>query len=252
MCRKKWIEIENYDIILKNSCRKGKVKVQALYRNEHKYLIKESDLVLLEAKIKDVCNLDSHTVNGQYKVRSIYFDTINYQYYYENENGVGVREKWRIRMYDCDSKYLSLECKIKNRTMTHKKSCLIDKESVEQIIQGTWFPDIRELTNLQREFYVKYATLGLRASVIVDYERIPYTYEVGNVRITFDKYISGSKDFPSFFDSELCKIPILNKGMHVLEVKFDGILPDHIKNSLQTGKLNRIACSKYYLCKKYS
>lgn len=226
--------------------------MQKKYRNEHKYFVKEADLRILECKIKDICSIDSHAAAGKYSIRSVYLDTVDFRYYYENEAGTDPREKWRIRMYDYNAEYLSLECKVKYRTMTQKKSCFIDKRSVEQILEGIWFPDIGRLTDLQREFYMKYATFGLRPSVIVDYERVPYTYDIGNVRITFDKFLSGSKDFDSFWNPELCKIPILGKGTHVLEVKFDEMLPDYIKDSLQLGTLNRTSCSKYYLCKKYS
>ena len=42
-------------------------------------------------------------------------------------------------------------------------------------------------------------------------------------------------------------IPVLPKGMHVMEVKYDELLPDIIARQLETGKLKKTAFSKYYL-----
>ena len=44
-----------------------------------------------------------------------------------------------------------------------------------------------------------------------------------------------------------CTVPVLPAGMHVLEVKYDELLPDYIAQLLETGKLQRTAFSKYYL-----
>ena len=40
---------------------------------------------------------------------------------------------------------------------------------------------------------------------------------------------------------------MLPKGMHVLEVKYDEMLPDFVAKQLEIGKLNQTAFSKYYL-----
>lgn len=220
------------------------------FRNEHKYFCNEKDLAILQSRLENICMLDPHAEKGCYHIRSLYFDTWNLQYYYENENGTDPREKWRIRMYDCDTELLMLECKSKEKGMTQKRSCRILKEDAAAIIQGVWKPVLTESPDLQKEFYIKMQTKGLQPSVIVDYERVPYIYDIGNVRITFDKYLSGSKEFDAFLTSELALTPIPMNGSQILEVKFDELLPDYIKSSLQLKHLVKTACSKYYLCKK--
>ena len=144
------------------------------FRNEHKYFCTEIDLALIENKIKDICMPDSHAHEGTYQIRSLYFDTWNLQYYYENESGSDPREKWRIRMYDCNADFLMLECKRKEKGMTQKRACRIDKEAVWAMIRGEWLPDMTESTELIREFYLKMCTKGLVPSTIVAYERVPY------------------------------------------------------------------------------
>ena len=226
------------------------MKDKLQFRNEHKYLCSGSDLEVLNCKIQNICTLDSHAESGEYKIRSLYFDTVNLQYLHENENGVDPREKWRIRMYDCNDRYIMLECKRKTKGMTGKRACAVSREDTEAMIRGEWQPDLKSVPALQREFYIKLQTKGLRPSVIVEYTRVPYIYDIGNVRITFDKYLRYSKNFEDFFDKELSMTPVGLSGRQILEVKFDELLPDYIKESLQLGKLIKTACSKYYLCKK--
>ena len=42
-------------------------------------------------------------------------------------------------------------------------------------------------------------------------------------------------------------VPLLPSGMHVLEVKYDELLPDFIAQALELGTLQQCAFSKYYL-----
>ena len=55
-----------------------------------------------------------------------------------------------------------------------------------------------------------------------------------------------------FFSPELPVRPILPLGCHLMEVKYDGFLPDFIYHSLNLGQLRQTSFSKYYLCRKYS
>ena len=92
----------------------------------------------------------------------------------------------------------------------------------------------------------------LHPVTIVEYERIPYICQYGNVRVTFDMNISSSVCFDSFFNDRISKRPIMPPGMHLLEVKFDEYLPDYIYNALNLGTLQQTSYSKYYLCRRYA
>ena len=95
-------------------------------------------------------------------------------------------------------------------------------------------------------------TRGMRPVVIVEYDRIPYVYKNGNVRITLDTNIASSNAIGSFLDPQIPKRPILPLGQQLLEVKYDAYLPDFIYQSLQLQDLRQTAFSKYYLCRKFS
>lgn len=82
---------------------------------------------------------------------------------------------------------------------------------------------------------------------IVQYDRTAYVYSPGNVRITFDRNISGSPYLKDFMSSYINTFPLLNKGVHVLEVKYDEFVPEFILSQLQIGSLQRDSFSKYSL-----
>ena len=44
-------------------------------------------------------------------------------------------------------------------------------------------------------------------------------------------------------------VPVLERGRHLLEVKYDEYLPDVLRMALQVVSLDRVSFSKYYLCR---
>ena len=221
------------------------------YRNELKFICSEAALSVLECRIKGICQPDKHAgADGNYRIRSLYFDDYNDRYYYENENGTEPREKFRIRIYNCDSSRITLECKKKQNGLNHKDSAPLTREQFNQILEGRqdFFADDNPLV---RRLYLEQATHLLRPKVIVDYVRTPYIYPDGNVRITFDRFISASNDFNSFFKEDMPLVPVMPVGMHILEVKYDEFLPHFIYDILQTGHLRQTTFSKYYICRSF-
>lgn len=92
----------------------------------------------------------------------------------------------------------------------------------------------------------------MKPKVIVSYVRIPFIYPIGNVRITFDDDITSSNEIGSFLEKDFVQRPILSVGESVLEVKWDEILPVHIKEYMHMDSLRWGNFSKYYLCRKYN
>lgn len=222
------------------------------WRHEIKYVCSETQIPFIQNKISVFCDQDSYTdAEGRYYVRSLYFDDYNDTAYYENEEGVDPRQKYRVRLYNGNTDYLRLERKSKRDGKTYKESSPISKELCEEILQGDWWcSHLGEMPLLLQQFYVEYRTKLLRPKVIVEYERIPYIYATGNVRVTFDKNISASEDVDSFFEQSLICRPIMPVGQHVLEVKYDAMIPDFIYNAISGEKLRQTTYSKYYLCRK--
>lgn len=223
------------------------------YRHELKYLISAAQIPLLKSRIENLMQIDPHAKpEGIYNIRSLYFDDYFDRCFYENENGTDPREKFRIRIYNHASDRIMLECKRKEHGKTQKTSCPLTRAQAEQLIAGTPVPQTADLLPLLNKLTLQMRTQGLRPVVIVEYERIPYVYRSGNVRVTFDTQIASSSNITDFFSETLPKRPIMPAGQHLLEVKFDEFLPDFIYRSLNLGTLQLAAYSKYYLCRKYA
>ncbi|MCM1111613.1 MAG: polyphosphate polymerase domain-containing protein [Muribaculum sp.] len=220
------------------------------YRNELKYQCSEQQLRMLEVRIRHLCPPDPHAgADGQYTVRSLYFDDYRNSCYYDNESGVDRREKFRIRFYDGKTDRITLECKQKINGKNHKYTCKISKELCESILSGQFVlpPGADPVLN---RFFLRYRAGFYRPKVIVEYERAPFLYRTGNVRITFDRNIAATSRVRDFLKPRLAARPMMPAGMHLLEVKYDELLPDFIYSELQLDNLQLSAYSKYYMARR--
>ena len=215
------------------------------YRYELKYQCSEPQMAIIQSRLLPLMRIDSHTINGRYMIRSMYFDNCENRCYYENESGVDPREKFRIRIYNADGSRIALECKRKERGKTHK-------EQYAALLNGGELCNLPDAPALLRRFSILARSQLFRPAVIVEYERTPFVYGVGGVRITLDRNIRSSNSFAGFFDDAIPARPILPPGQHLLEVKYDELLPGFIKDALQLGNLQQTAFSKYYLCRKHA
>lgn len=223
------------------------------FRHELKYVISSGELALIRNRINHLIPLDSHVdATGAYTIRSLYFDDLYDSCYYENENGTDPREKFRIRIYNHSTDRITLECKRKERGKTLKTSCPLTLEQTRMLMEGRILPDIANQPEVLRKLTLRMMTKRMRPVVIVEYERIPYVYKNGNVRITLDMNVSSSSSVECFLDEQIPKRPIMPMGQQLLEVKFDEYLPDFIHHNLNLHSLTQTAYSKYYLCRKYT
>jgi SPX domain protein involved in polyphosphate accumulation len=223
------------------------------YRHELKYLVTDAQCAILKNRIRPLMRQDLHAgVSGQYSVRSLYFDDYDDRCYYENLDGVDPREKYRIRIYDLSDRCIKLECKRKERGTTRKKTSQIPIDLAHSLIDcSNWDNQmyrIDELSSVAKSLVIK----RLQPKIIVEYTRIPFEYSVGNVRITFDMGISFSSSISGFFEESIPRRPVMPGGLHILEVKYDELVPDHIYRALNLDTLQRTTLSKYYICRKLS
>lgn len=227
------------------------------FRHEFKYDISEEQRILIENRLCGILQADRHAHNRQmpyeqpgYLVRSVYFDTYDNRAFYEKENGVSERVKYRIRLYNGSTERIVLEAKRKKTNMTHKDAVSLSVQQAKAYMRGDFsYPD--ENNTLLREFYLWASMYVAKPRVIVEYNREPFVYPEGNVRITFDRAIGALSEVDAFFDPSIHTRPIMEKGHLIMEVKFDEFLPDFIYNTIQLQHLRQTTFSKYYLCRRY-
>lgn len=223
------------------------------FRHEYKYICSDNELCIIFKRIDGLLSTDSHTLsNGTYVVRSLYFDDIDNSCFYENENGTDPREKYRIRIYNGDASRISLELKRKVHGKTQKRSCLISREICESLMRGIPPRIDSQTPPVLAKLSVLMRTRLFRPVTIVEYERTPFVYKEGNVRVTFDRSLSSSDSVSDFLSPTIPARPIMPPNKHLLEVKWDEFIPDPVFRNIGTDGLTRTAFSKYYLCRKYT
>ena len=223
------------------------------YRHERKYPITMTDYYALRQRLGSVMKRDPHTgSDGRYYIRSIYFDNIQDKALREKVDGVQKREKFRIRYYNDDFSFLSLEKKIKHNNLCMKVETQISEEECRAILNGGggWMREHK--SELVRELYCKMKYQQLRPRVTVSYLREPYIYDTGNVRVTFDSQIRTSLFHRTFLEERVRDISATeNPGDMLMEVKYDAFLPEVIACLVQAEGIRQQAFSKYGACRQF-
>lgn len=217
------------------------------YRYELKFTVNANMAEILKQKLKMVMDLDVHSGEDGYLIRSLYFDDCNSTSYYEKIDGVLYRKKYRIRIYDFEEKTIKLECKEKKDNYSKKRATTITKQMCYNLINKEL--DISTDDKLLNEFITEMKTKPLVPSIIVDYKRTALTYPVSDVRVTFDSKISSGNNNFDIFDKEATSVSMINDNEIVLEVKFNEVLPNHIALILSSVPLIRQAFSKFAVCR---
>ena len=98
---------------------------------------------------------------------------------------------------------------------------------------------------LLNEFIIKLKSDLLRPVICIEYDRIPYIYKLGNVRITLDYNIRYTNKYNDLFNKEK-KVHYLKEK--ILEVKYNDLIPDFIRYRLELNHLEQISFSKFNNC----
>ena len=212
-------------------------------RHEEKFICSEKQLTLIKSRLQTILPLDVNQEGEDYQIRSLYFDTFDDRLFRESVDGVKRRHKYRIRFYNMQTGFFRMERKDTDGRLKQKRSAPFALEQVVDVIDGKGF--VSSDQEPLREVYLLQQTEGLRPVTIVDYRRTAFTYPTGNIRITFDRDISCTPRVEEFLDPHALLYPVMPYGKHILEVKYDGILPGYIAAVLDIGSLTQVSFSKY-------
>lgn len=222
------------------------------FRHEYKYPIDARQDAILSLLAAASMPRDPHAGSeGTYIIRSLYFDDQFDSRAMENESGTDPRSKFRIRRYNDDCIHLRLEKKTKARGMTLKESCQLTPEECRTLMEGRWITVSNAMPPEKQALLMELQSQSLLPKVIVTYEREPFVYAGGNVRVTFDRKITSSGDTSHFLENTYSQRPIFSLGQSLMEVKWDEILPEYLHRMLQLDTLQWSAFSKYFLCRTY-
>ena len=220
-----------------------------MYRVENKYNCSDTEMYMLQQRVESVLRPDSNESNPEgYSVVSLYFDDLTDSCLKETVDGVNLRDKYRVRIYNDSLDVIKLEVKSKKDSRIIKRSKSITKEQLEMLMRGECIEDTASAEDPATLFNIAIRTRGLRPKVVVAYERKAYVFGPGNVRITFDRNVRASGRTEDFGKSNI-SYDFLREYDKVLEVKYDEFIPDFLVQLLELGNMQQTAYSKYQLCR---
>jgi hypothetical protein len=227
-------------------------------RFEFKYIVNRNFLDTIREEISPFVEMDHFAEaegKNHYTVRSIYFDTSNFDYYFEKVEGIKNRKKIRLRGYNHGDHLNTVFLEIKRKynipikkfrsaisfgnAIEMFKSASLNGYAVQQNAGSNHFE------NANRFFYQVYSK-NLRPVVLVVYEREAFFSKFDDtVRITFDKGLRGLA-YPSVED--LYKEDNLQSALShdfIIEVKFNKRFPMWLTPVLSRYGLKSKSASKY-------
>jgi len=221
-------------------------------RNELKYYISNLEYHTLKNRLKHilVSDRDIH-YSGGYFIRSLYFDSFDDEALFEKNSGFLERKKYRLRIYDLDTKTVKFEIKHKRNNQVFKESAIITKDTALSVIDGNYDVLLDYNNPVLNKIYIEFKTKAYSPKVIVDYIRDAYIYEHFDIRITFDKDLRSNNTNFDIFDKDIHTIPVIQEQKQILEIKYNLLIPEHIKTVLQTDSFERMAISKYALSRRF-
>lgn len=220
----------------------------SVVRTEKKYSITRIQNNTLIHRLALTMKLDNNSDIGGYLVRSLYFDSIYDDDYFDKINGLELRKKIRLRIYSPYQETVKLEIKQKQGAAQTKKSLLISKNLAEEMICGRYGGLMEIDSELSMAFYQLLEAGVYRPKCIVEYHRTAFVEESNDIRITLDSEIGTSCNCEDFFRNDLSLLPVRKEPM--LEVKYNGFLLSNIKQILDYTDASELAISKYMISRQ--
>jgi len=216
-----------------------------VYRKEKKYLLDIVEYTKYIKTLENIMKKDIHNDKNGYKIRTLYFDTINDKDYEEKEVGLRNRRKIRLRMYNATPEFAMIELKQKDGEFYIKKSLKLNKEDAIEITKGKYSSLLKYNDKFAAECYGIMQMYAYVPKTVIEYTRNAFIIQENQTRITFDQNIKFSETNYNLFDSNMVLNDAMDNTKVILEVKYSGFLLSYIKDLLKKLDKSEIAASKY-------
>ena len=141
-------------------------------REEKKFLINIDEFRSKSHYLDMLMIQDEHNGTDGYIIRSLYFDTIYDDDFFEKLEGVETRRKIRLRIYDPKSDFAMLEMKQKQGANQKKRSLRMTKADAEALIAGKYEVLLKYEEDFARECYGLMHYKCYRPKTIVQYNSL--------------------------------------------------------------------------------
>ncbi len=221
-------------------------------RYEKKYLISKEKLDKILPVLLEYMELDPFCLNGnEYRIYSIYYDTVNHDIIRENSAGKLYKEKMRIRSY-YDKKdpedTVFMEIKKKSNGVGNKRRIKIKIKEIEPFVNDGVLPDTGDdylSTQVAKELQYFLKTNKVAPALYVQYDRLAlFGKEDKNFRMTFDRNIHIRRNNFVFGESDEDQF-LLPDDTYIMEIKILGAMPMWLARLLSENELYSRGFSKY-------
>lgn len=220
-------------------------------RYEKKYLISKEKLDSIMPQLLEYMELDPFCLNGnEYRIYSIYYDTINHDIIRDNSQGYPYKEKMRLRSYydkkDPDDK-IFMEIKKKSEGVGNKRRIKLKIKEIEPFVNDLVMPETNDYLSTQVAKELRYflSKNKVAPAMYVQYDRLAlFGKEDKNFRMTFDRNVHTRRHNFVFGESEDDEL-LLPNDIYIMEIKILGAMPLWLTKLLSENELFSHGFSKY-------
>lgn len=220
-------------------------KVLAVARKEVKYLLSLQDRLYLLKALDQLLTPDAYGDYNGYTVRSVYFDSIINEDYYDKKAHADEKKRVRLRIYRPEDETAKFEIKRKYYGRELKESVVVTREDAMHILQRD-YSVLQKYDNPTAQYGWNLMTARCYRPVsLVEYDRRAYTHPNFNTRVTMDQNLRYCPFCYDLFSEHLNFHELLPKDETILEIKYDRFLFRQIQEVLQQCDLTRKPPSKF-------
>lgn len=228
------------------------VAIATFKRYEKKYLISKEKLDELLPTLLEYMDLDPFCLNGnEYRIYSIYYDTVNHDVIRDNSAGYPYKEKMRLRSYydnkDPDDK-IFMEIKKKSEGVGNKRRIKLKIKEIDPFVNDGIIPDLGDdyLKNqVAKELAYFFKMNKVAPALYVQYDRLAlFGKEDKDFRMTFDRNVRTRRSNFVFGESEEDEL-LLPNDTYIMEIKILGAMPLWLTRMLSENNLFSHGFSKY-------
>ena len=195
--------------------------------------------------------LDPYCLNGnEYRIYSIYYDTVNHDVIRQNSSKPVYKEKMRLRSYydrkDPEDK-IWMEIKKKSEKVGNKRRIKLKIKEVEPFVNEGILPQTKDYLSAQvaKELQYYFKMNKVAPALYVQYDRLAlFGKEDKSFRMTFDRNVRTRRSNFQFGESDIDE-PLLPDDTYIMEIKILGAIPLWLTALLSEHQLFSHGFSKY-------
>lgn len=229
------------------------VESASFLRQEIKFLAPQNEFNKIIQEMQNYMEFDEYSkiANGNfYKIINVYFDTQDFQCYYERKDATKELTKYRLRIYvepKTDNFIVYPEIKKRKGRYVKKFRVKISYSDFSRIMQNMSLDKASIMPDESREIIQEFLQIALiqkmKPALFVNYKRCAMVGRQNkDIRVTFDKEFTAG---PFQGIRQVSDGNILLENASIMEVKYSEELPQWLKEIISKYQIREFHDSKY-------